>query len=284
MKKLLVPTDFSSCANNAVDFAVKSAKIHPVEITLLHAFELLGDTYTDYMGVNKEYNQSQLNEVHKKLELLAGSINESEGVITDPYVYTGTIKESILHVTNEKNIDLIVMGTSGASGIREKLWGSKTADIIGKSHVPVMAIPFEYKWKKPAKILLATNHFENEPVILDLLFELAALYMAQVHVVVFTDEDDDSAVTFLEYKRKTPEYEKRLKDKYKMDTLVVTNLLGKTFEETLEDYITQNEIDILAMVTYKRSFPDRIFHPSMTKRMAYHTKISLLAIPANKPD
>ena len=56
MKQILVPTDFSTCANNAVDFAVQSAKILPVEITILHAFELKGNIYTDYMGVNKEFN------------------------------------------------------------------------------------------------------------------------------------------------------------------------------------------------------------------------------------
>jgi len=58
MKTILVPTDFSTCANNAVDFAIQSSKILPVEVTIVHAFDLVGNTYTDYMGVNKEFNQS----------------------------------------------------------------------------------------------------------------------------------------------------------------------------------------------------------------------------------
>src|SRR6187431_262866 len=67
MKSILVPTDFSTCANNAVDFAIQSSKILPVEVTIVHAFDLIGNTYTDYMGVNKEFNQSLLHEVRNKL-------------------------------------------------------------------------------------------------------------------------------------------------------------------------------------------------------------------------
>jgi nucleotide-binding universal stress UspA family protein len=280
MKKILVPTDFSSCADNAIEFAVKSAKILPMEITFLHCFELMGDIYTDYMGANKEFNQSQFREVHDKLAKLKNSIEKTEGVTVDTIVYTGAVKEGILKITGEKGIDMILMGTSGASGLQEKLWGSKTAGIISKSHVPVMAIPIEYKWKKPGKILLATNHFEKDPANLDFLFEMAGLYMAQAHVAVFTNETDDSAVTFLEHARRSPEYERMLREQYKQDELTVSNLYGFDFEDTLEDHIRQNQIDLLVMVTYKRSLPDRIFHPSMTKRMSYHSKIPLLAIPA----
>ena len=280
MKKILVPTDFLTCANNAVDFAVQSAKILPVEITLLHAFELKGNIYTDYMGVNKEFNQSLLDEVHNKLALLKSSIEETEGVVVTTYIFKGTVNEAILQTAEDKNIDLIVMGTLGASGIKEKLWGSKTAAVIGNSKVPVMVIPYEYEWKQPKKVLMATNHFEKDPAILDFLFELADLYRAQVQVAVFTDEDEDNAITLLEHTRKTPQFEKMLKEQYKEETLTARHLFGKEFEETLENYIRQNEIDILAMITYQRKLLDRIFHPSMTKRMSYHTKIPLLAIPA----
>lgn len=284
MKRILVPTDFSPCANNAVDFAVQSAKILPVEVMLVHSFEVTGNTYTDYMGVNREFNQTLLHEANHEFARVKSVIKETENISVESYVSTTSLNESILGLTNKKKIDFIVMGTSGASGLREKLWGSKTAAVIGKSHVPVMAVPVDYKWKKPAGILLLTNHFEKEPALLDFLFELAALYQAEVHVAVYTDEESDIAVTFLEHARKIPEYEKQLREQYKNDSIVVAHLYGKDFESALQDHIVQNEIDMLAMVTYQRKFPDNLFHPSLTKKMAYHTKIPLLAIPANKPE
>ena len=279
MKKILVPTDFSTCANNAVNFAVQSAKIFPVKITLLHAFEVNGNVYTDYMGVHKEFNQSLLDDVHNKLTQLKAVIEETEGVTVDTYVAVTPLIDAVLQATDDLNIDVLVIGTLGAGGNNENLWGSKTAALIGKTKAPVIVIPYYYEWKKPEKILMSTNHFEKESAMLNALFELADLYKAQVQVAVFTDEDGDGAITFLEHSRNMLHYEKVLKEQYKEETLTAINLFGKEFEETLQKHIEENKIDILTMFTYQRSFWDRIFHPSMTKRMSYHTKIPLLVIP-----
>ncbi len=279
MKKILVPTDFSPCASNAIDFAVQSAKYLPVEITLLHAFERKGSVYTDYMGVISEFKQTQLEEVQEKLSELKKGIEVAEGVVVKTIVSVAPFREAVLQATEELNIDLVVMGTVGAEGIEEKLWGSRAAAIIGKTNVPLIVIPLHYQWKKPEKLLLATNHFEKEPAILDFLFELSDLYMAQVHVAVMTDEDDDKANTFLEHGRKILHYEKLLKEQYKEETLTATHLYGNEFEETLHKHIEEYEFDILVMITYQRGFWDRIFHPSKTKRMSYHTNIPLLVIP-----
>lgn len=280
MKKILVPTDFSEYAGNAVDFAVQTAKILPAEITLLHSYEINSSLYTDYMGVNKEYNQSILNDAKEKLATLKKDINEKNGTEVDISISTEALQDAIIKSTEEEKFDLVVMGTLGASGLKEKLLGSRTATAIGKSKIPVMAIPGEYKWKKPQKILFATNQFEKDPAILDFIFELAGLYMANVQVAVFTDEDDDKAGTFLDHKRKISEYEEFLKENYSEETLTSVHLYGEKFEETLQDFIKENNMDMLVMVTYPHKFWDRMFNPSKTKRMSYHTKVPLLAIPA----
>lgn len=280
MKQILVPTDFSKCANNAIDFAVQSAKILPAKITLLHSFEVNGNIYTDYMGVNKEFTSALLDDANEKLTQIRQRIKETDGVVADTLVSTDSLQEAIKKSVKEKAFDLVVMGTLGASGLKEKLWGSRTSAVIGKSAIPVMVIPIDYKWKKPEKILFATNQFEREPAILNYLFELAGLYMARVQVAVFTDEDDDKALTFLDHKSKIAQYGTFLKDSYKEDTLISTHLYGEEFEETLQNFIKENDIDLLVMVTYRQRFWNRIFNPSKTKRMSYHTNIPLLAIPA----
>jgi nucleotide-binding universal stress UspA family protein len=284
MKQIIVPTDFSRCADNAIDFAIQSAKILPAKVTLLHSFEINDNIYTDYMGVNREYNLSILNGVKEKLAQLKKNIEETDGIVVDTLISTSALQDTIAKSVNEKNADLIIMGTLGASGIKEKLWGSRTAAVIGKSDIPVMAIPIEYKWKKPQKILLATNKFEKEPAILDYLFELAGLYMAHVQVAVFTNVDNDKAALFLEHKNKIAQYEKFLKETYNESTLASVHLYGKDYQTTLQNFIRENNIDIFVMVTYPRSFWERIFNPGMTKRMSYHTHIPLLAITVNKKE
>lgn len=284
MKKLLVPTDFSECADKAINFAVETSKILPVQITLLHSYEINSSLYTDYVGVNKEYNQTILNEAKEKLTVLKKDIEEINGGVIDIAASSESLQEAIKKCAEEEKFDLIIMGTLGASGIKEKLWGSRTAATIGKSSIPVMAVPNNYIWKKPRKILFATNQFEKNPAILDYIFELAGLYMANIQVAVFTDEDDDKAGTFLDHKQKISEYELFLKENYKEDTLTSTHLYGENFEETLQHFIKENNIDILVMVTYPHNFWNGIFNPSKTKRMSYHSNVPLLAIPATMHD
>ncbi len=282
MKKILVPTDFSTCANHAVDFAVQSAKHINAEIILFHAFEAGGSAYTDYMGVNLEFDQIILGERRDKLRLIKKSIEETEGIVVSLYLLKGPLKECMLQAIEEKEIDFVVMGTLGASGLKKKIWGSNTFAIIGKLKIPVMVIPHSYEWKKPEKILMATNHFEKEPAILDFVFELADLYMAQVHIAVFTDEDKDDATTLLENTRNTPTYGKLLKTKYREDSLTAEHLYGKEFEETLNDHLEQKEMDMLVMVTYsKGGIWERFFNPSHSKKMSYQTKIPLLVLPGS---
>lgn len=280
MKQILVPTDFSESADNAIDFAIQSSKILPAKVTLLHSYEVNSSLYTDYMGVNKEFTSSLLNDADKNLAELSERISETQNVKADTLLSIESLQEAIAKTVKDKGIDLIVMGTLGASGLREKIWGSTTAAVITNTKIPVMAIPIEYHWQKPKKILFTTNRFEKESGILNYLFELAGMYMARVQVAVFTDEDDDKAATFIENKSKIAEYESFLKENYQEETLSSAHLYGEQFEDTLQNFIKENEIDMLVMVTYQNKFWNRIFNPSKTRRMSYQTKIPLLAIPA----
>ena len=174
LKKIIVPTDFSACANNAVEYAVQSAKILPVEIIVLHSFDVKGDLYTDYLGVNKEFNQIQLNEVNNKLEMLKNSIKEKEGIDITTIASKKSLQKTLRETVETNGISLISMITTSAHGIRRMYFGNNTSSTIGNSQVLVMMIPCNYHWKKPEKIVFATNRFEKEKFILDFLFEMVS--------------------------------------------------------------------------------------------------------------
>jgi len=281
MKKILVPTDFSACAANAMDFAIQTARIIPAEITLLHSFDLPGTMYTDYLGVNKEFRQIQWNEDEQRLAAMKESIGQMYDIPVETRLIAAPLKIAIDEISKSEEYDLIIMGTLGAGGLKEKLWGSNTADVIALRSIPVLAIPHDYRWKKPEKFLLATGNFEKKPTVLDTIFELAGLYMAHVDVAVFTDEEDEPAA-LLEHGRTGPFYGEMLAKKYNEQGLHTAQLSGRNLEESLQEYIGQNDIDVLVMITYKRAFWDRLLHPSHTKRMSYHTKVPLLAVPAEE--
>lgn len=282
MNHIVVPTDFSGTADRAVEFAIQSAKYIPGQITLLHCFEVGDSLVTDYVGVDKEFSNAMLAEARGRLEEMRKEIYDTHGIAVNIEVSGLPLAQALNEVVDKKDAGLIVMGTLGSGGLGNKIFGSKTAEVIGKSSVPVLAIPTDYEWKKPSRILFSTNKFEKQAEILDFIFEMADLYMAKVRTAVFTDADDDKAQKYVENEEKMKEYEKFLRAEYKEDTLSAQHLFGERFEETLQEYIDEKEVDILVMVTYQDSVWRRFFNPSKTKRMSYDTNIPLLAIPVAK--
>jgi hypothetical protein len=146
--------------------------------------------------------------------------------------------------------------------------------------VPVIAVPFLSEWDIPENILLAVNKFEEQPGILKPVFELAGLFNATIHVAIFTDTDTAEAADYLKHKRSIMAYEEKLRTHYKYTRIQSVHLDGLRFLKTIEEYIVDKGIDIVAMVTHKRTLLGGIFNRSLTKKMTYHTQIPLLAIPA----
>ena len=118
MKKIIIPTDFSHCASVAINFAVQSAKVIPAQILLVHVFELKANMHTDYLGVNKVFNQTLLNNAKDKMNFLQQAIFQKDSIEVETLVITGSFEKKILHLIIEKKIDFMVMGTSGASGMK----------------------------------------------------------------------------------------------------------------------------------------------------------------------
>lgn len=280
MKKILVPTDFSACANNALNFAMEIAKLLASHIILVHTVESNAGVYMDYMGVQKELEEEILQETRQKLLLMEKAIRETENVSVEAQLYTGSVKENILLSVENTRADLIVMGTMGTAGrVGEKLWGTKTAAITGSSMIPVIAVPYSYTWTEPHEILFATNRFEKEVALLTPLFEIAGSFKSRIHAVVFTDEDSSSGSDFVDNSRGIKDYEYFLSQTFPGKSIITAHISGSRFEETLQQYIDKHNIGMVAMISLQRGFLSRLVHPSATRRMAYHTTLPLLIIP-----
>ena len=280
MKKILVPTDFSLNANKALDFAVQIAKQANAEIHLIHACDLIDTIFKDNQAMYKEYNQTISDKANENLSLLKKSIEDTEKLSVHIKLYRGNVTDTVLQASEEHQADLVIMGTLGETRLQEKIFGSITAGIIGKTNIPVMAVPLLSEWDTPKKILLMVNNSDEQPDMARPVFELAELFNAMVHVAIFTDVDSAEAIDYLKDKRGVTSYEEKLKIKYKNINIKSVHLDGHRFQETIEEYVLEQRIDFVAMITHKRTFLKSIFNRSMTKKMSYHTRIPLLAIPA----
>ncbi len=279
MRKILVPTDFSPNAARAIDYAVQIAKLNQATIYVMHACDYLFPPEMDNTFSKEDYNKKQTDDAFNNLELIRRSIEETEQVLVNIQLYSGTVTDTIIIAAKEHNADLVVMGTLGISGIKNFVFGSKTAAVISNTTIPVIAIPLEYDWSTPSKFLLTINHFDEVTDMLHPVFDLAKVFNAEVRITVFTDECNAVASDYLEAAREIKLAEEKLRQKYSSLDVKAEHLSGHHFEESINEYIDKNQINLLAMTTHKRSFIGRILNRSLTRKMSYHSKVPVLAIP-----
>jgi nucleotide-binding universal stress UspA family protein len=296
MKKILVPTDFSSNANKALDFAVQIAKQAKSEIILVHVCNLLDTTFKDHLALKREHNKEILAKAGKSLAILKNTIEDAEKVTVNSKIYNGSVSETILKAAEENRADFIIIGTRGETELAERIFGSTAGDILGKTNVPLMVvspltelnttvalselIPGESEKYIPDAILFATNHFEQNKELLDPIVDVARLFSSTVHVAVFVDTDFAEAYDYVYNIGELNNYIKFLKKTYP-DVLFKGELLeGEDFESTVERYNDKNGIDIIAMITYSKTFLNRLLKKRVTKELAFHSKVPVIAITA----
>ena len=283
MQNILVPTDFSSNAMKAFCYAGEIAQKSGAGILLLHVIEPAADRIRQPHPLHEKLEKEIAQARNEDLEIFQKSFADIyPGVHVKVVTAKGAVIHSIVETAEDNKVDLVVMGTTGASGLKEFFIGSVTAGVIGKTKIPLLTVPAVYEVEEPDGILLATNRFEEDRSVLEPVIELARLFNATVHVMVFVDTDKAEAVEYLDNARHLHKYMEFLKKHFTGVGFEGEVLDGELFEETLDIYYTDKKLDIIAMITYPKSGFDRLLRKSQTKRVAYHSIIPLLAIPANQ--
>ena len=281
MKKIIVPTDFSANAMKAVTYAAEIAKRTGATIYLLHVIAPVTDSIRQPYALHERLQEEIANARLSELQSLKNTLADVYPDLTiETELAKGTVTTSILDYAENLQADLIIMGTQGASGLKEVFLGSISGGTIGRTKIPVLAVPFEYLMEEPDAILFATNRYEEDRRLLDKIVELASLFNAVVHVVVFVDIDTSTADYYIYNIEQLNRYIGFLKQTYPGVSFTGEILENKEFEETIEEYNIKNEVDIVAMITYPKSFWGKLLKKSVTKKMAFHSKIPVLAIPA----
>ncbi|MEZ4874806.1 MAG: universal stress protein [Flavobacteriaceae bacterium] len=159
MKRILVPTDFSPQAENALKVAVQMAKKNNSEIYLLHSMEMplhLANTNTGTLPEALYFiklAEKQFDDLLKKPYLKDVSLNEAIG--------HGELYNDISETVKKSKIDLIVMGSHGSSGFREMFIGSNTEKVVRTSNIPVLVIKNDHKKFEIKDFVFATDFSEE---------------------------------------------------------------------------------------------------------------------------
>lgn len=279
MKNILFPTDFSHAAEAAFIYALKVADKLGAAITTLHVYQL-----PDIRGVQLP---NTLQEVYESIDLeefenfrdtiprlrQIAEENSMQHVPVRHAMQHGETVNSILQYARELHVDMIIMGTKGATGLREIFFGSVAGEVLENASCPVLAVPLDAQFDGSInRIAMTTSFSEEEKNALKWLQAFARLFKAQTFVV----NVDTSHTEF--YRHQMDHLSTEFSE---MPDLEFKELEGEYIEEPLSRFLEEKQIDLLAMLTHKRTFLQELFNYSQTKRMAYHSKVPVLTIQAH---
>jgi nucleotide-binding universal stress UspA family protein len=272
MKTILFPTDFSACAEHAAEYVAGIAQKTGAKIILLHSYHVPVMVSSEYTPVEQVSSDAIEKNASEDLEKFMEKKN-FKGIVTEKYIIPGFAGDDIVSMAEEKQADLIVMGTTGASGMKEIFIGSIASKVIGKARCPVLVVPRDAAYAPFKRIGYATNYKEKEFETIQSLCDIATLYDAEVHIVhmedvLYTDElARDMFQAFKEEARKKISYGK----------LSFHFISGMRVAESLNTFIEENKIDMLSLSTRKRNILSKLFDHSLSKKMACHSHVPVLA-------
>jgi nucleotide-binding universal stress UspA family protein len=269
MNKILVPTDFSDNAYNALEYAINLSKKTGAEILVFNAFHMPAsntNVMIDISDVLKEGVEENLKTLTTKV---AQQYPEIELETKCAY---GLPDMMIPTVAKEEKVDLVVMGTKGESGLKTALFGSVTIHSIQHSTIPLLVVPENAKFSDFKEIVLAADYItEEKQMKLDVLRELTTTFGANIDVVSVLKDLSTAPLLDGADEESANQTFAGLKASY-------TYVENSSIEEGINDFAASNNADMLVMIAHNYNWLKKIFHRSVTKKMVLHSKTPLLII------
>ncbi|MEY4931512.1 MAG: hypothetical protein RI909_2236 [Bacteroidota bacterium] len=266
MKKILVPCDFSDPAVQAFKMAVDIANQSNGEVVLLNVIEL-PVMHESVLMPTLSFEEAFIKDMKAHAEKNFAKMKDKwakEGPKVSSFVEFGAIVPAIRDFVKDKKVDLIVMGTHGASGVKEFFIGSNTEKIVRTAGVPVMAIKKQIKLSSIKNIVYPTTGDTNHEELILQVKTLQNFFKATLHVLYVNTPS--SFKRDLEIKPQLKAFAKRfmLKDY----TLNVWNDFNE--EEGLKNFVLETKADLVAMATHGRRGLNHLMSGSIAEDAVNH--------------
>jgi len=276
LKSILLPTDFSKNSINAINYAAELFKNEVCEfyvINIQKASSFVSDDlmtmtssatiYHTLIDIAKKSIKNVINEVK---ETYNNDLHEFYSIVDyDNFV------DGINQVCETRHIDLIVMGTKGASGAEKVIFGSNTARVMQRCSTPVLAIPDGCKFNGLDKIAFTSNYsIKYNKKNLQSLLDISNLYKSSIDIVHVTIDEDltpnqEDNRAFLDA------YFGNLKHEF-------INLEEKNIFKAVNQYIKDNDIKVLAMTSRYHPFFERLFTKHLVETFVFKIDIPFLVM------
>jgi nucleotide-binding universal stress UspA family protein len=271
MLNILVPTDFSPLSKVAVQYAIKIASKLKCDITLLHVITLNKPTRVTTQEKIKALEEELLQSADRDLLKFIKNVwkdNKSTITIHRSVVRSSDFPEAVKKEAKRLKTGLLIMGTKGASGLKKAMVGSNTTAVIETINIPVLVVPEKAKFSG-FKDLVYASDLKNLEKELKIMVMYSRNFGSTIHVVHVTQKGKD--VDSIEQK-----IDKAV-SKMGYDNIVSLVLVDPFIEGAIDQYLNVSKAAGLAMFTHDLSFYEKLLDKSVTRKMAFHSTVPLLA-------
>ncbi len=276
MKNLLIPTDFSANSWNALEYAVRFFMNEACNFYILHIGDLKessvnSNSFTFPVEKISTSIKEKLNSLFIRIEGLP--INEKHHFIAlQEY---GNFVDIMRKTVEAKKIDLMVMGTKGASGIKASIVGSNTGDAITKVPCNVLVIPEYAKITIPKKIVFPTDYnIFYSYAILKALTETIRITKAKLEVLNVLTNNNQLTIEQEENKRYLQDY---LEETFQ-HTHSFHNSVNKNIKTAIQHYVASNHGKMVVMVAKNLNFLQNLLFDSSVEKVSFHTTVPVLVM------
>lgn len=281
VKNILLPTDYSEAAGNSLQYAIRLAQESgKAKLFVLSSYQVpatgpvtgpmagLGTAYASNHAILIQQMQAQVN---SQMQALEEQYLQPSGLEYECIVKFGSTMDSINELVKSGPIDLVVMANEKA-GKLERLLGNLPIYALEHSKAPLLLVPDKAVYRPLRKMAFATDlkAYEREAVLEQLRY-LTDFFGAELIVLnVQTGQEELTGEELQELEHLRQEFQGM---DYQLELVE-----SEDAEEGILDFVEQEEVDILVAIPRQHGFFEGIFHSSITKKLALHSHIPLLAI------
>lgn len=260
--KVLIPTDFSVQAEYAYLMVKKLEEKIPVEIHFIHVLSVPDTVTMDKNGNIQTCGEISVDYVVSQKDIAIRKLNNLKTIYgnqVNVHLELGKLTDKIVSYAKDNNFDLIVMGTKGAWGIKEKLSGSETQMIARQSQIPLLSLMCDRSDLVIENVLLVHDFTKSKNENLNLLHKLIKAFNTKTHLlhILAKESERDAVITGMDKfasENSISNYEKHF-------------LIDKDVENGVVHFNQMHEMDVICIGTHGKG---GLFHTSATEKLVNH--------------
>ena len=284
MKKIVVPVDFSENTECSCNYAIHLAKKEETEIMLYHAYmypiasaDMTDDVVDSSTLITPEIMDSIEKAAKigmKRLKNKLDKMLKDEGIKNihlRTKVTNGMAEYEILDICDTYHPDMVIMSSAGRGHKSDKILGSIALKIMEHAPIPMLTIPENIEYAKIRNVLYITDFDESDISAVENLVGMLDPFKVKVHCLHVEHSNKDLIDNMLmDYLKE------HFEEEFKKGTMFFEVVQDKDVLKSVEEYIKDKEINLVALLHHKRGLLSKLFHPSITKKVFYHTSSPLL--------